>query len=80
MQTCRQLDSAQLDRVDIAPYDTSDFFNDVARLTEFRTDAELMAIVVAESFDTLLWMRGLGVRFQLSRGQQAHKVDGRFQF
>ena len=74
------LDPARLDRIDIATYSAADFFDDVARLTQFRTDPELAEMMAAESFDTLRWMRTLGVRFQLSFGRQAHKIEGKFRF
>ena len=32
------------------------------------------------SFDTMLWMRGKGIRFAPIYGRQAFKVDGRFKF
>ena len=37
-------------------------------------------MLVKRSFDTLCWMRDMGVRFAPIYGRQAFKVDGRFKF
>jgi tricarballylate dehydrogenase len=74
------LDDASLANVDIDDYTPGDFFDDVARLTQYRTDAKLMDIVVGRSLDTLVWMRSQGVRFQLSYGRQAQREGERFRF
>ena len=50
------------------------------RVTEYRTDPELVEILVKNSLDTLKWMRGKGIRFAPIWGRQAFKVDGRFKF
>jgi tricarballylate dehydrogenase len=73
-------DAAQFGSFDIDPYGETDFFDDVARLTQYRVDPALMDVITGQSFATLRWMRELGVRFQLSTGRQAHKIGGRFQF
>jgi tricarballylate dehydrogenase len=74
------LDAAELEKVDIEDYTPADFFDDVARLTEYRTSAELTEVLAGRSLDTLEWMRGQGVRFQLSYGRQAHREGERFRF
>ena len=79
-QLVEGLDSDGLANVDIDDYGPADFFDDVARLTQFRTNAELMDVVVNRSFDTLVWMRSQGVGFQLSFGRQAHREGKRFRF
>ena len=74
------LDAAELSKVDIEDYTSGDFFDDVARLTEYRTSAEMMDVVAGRSLATLEWMRAQGVRFQLSYGRQAHREGERFRF
>ncbi len=39
-----------------------------------------MEILVKRSLETLVWLRGKGVRFVPMYGRQAYKVDGRFTF
>ena len=74
------LDDEALSKVDIDDYTPQDFFDDVARLTQYRTSVELMDVVTGRSLETLAWMRGQGVRFQLSYGRQAHREGDRFRF
>ena len=52
----------------------------MGRITEYRTDPDLCEILVKRSFETMVWMRKKGVKFQAPYGRQAFKVDGRFKF
>lgn len=65
---------------DFGRYTESDFFDDMGRITQYRTDPDLCEILVKQSKRTLLWMRELGVRFMPNFGRQAYKVDGKFTF
>jgi tricarballylate dehydrogenase len=65
---------------DFGTYTTEAFLDDMARVTEYRTDPELAGILVDQSYPTLLWMREKGVRFVPIYGRQAFKVNGRFTF
>ncbi|HEY0437200.1 MAG TPA: FAD-dependent oxidoreductase, partial [Phenylobacterium sp.] len=65
---------------DFGAYPEAQFFEDMGRVTEYRTDPDLCERLVTGSRDTMLWMRGHGVRFQPIWGRQAFKVDGRFKF
>jgi tricarballylate dehydrogenase len=70
----------QLEQTDFGSYTEDQFLDDIARVTEYRTDPDLAEILVKRSFETLKWMRGKGVRFMPIYGRQAFKVDGRFKF
>lgn len=65
---------------DFGIYTASDFFDDMARVTQYRCNAELVESVIDASLDTLVWLRGKGVRFEAAFGRQASKVDGRMKF
>jgi tricarballylate dehydrogenase len=65
---------------DFGSYTQEQFFDDLARVTEYRTDPELADTLVRNSYETLLWMRDKGVRYLPIYGRQAFKVDGRFRF
>lgn len=67
-------------RTDFGSYTEQQFFDDMFRVTEFRTDPEMVDTLVRRSLPTLQWMQGQGVRFQTSHGRQAYLVDGRFKF
>ena len=66
--------------VDFGTYSKEQFFDDMGRLTNYRTDPDLCEILVNDSFQALVWMRKKGVKFQASYGRQAFKVDGKFKF
>jgi tricarballylate dehydrogenase len=65
---------------DFGSYTESDFFDDMARITQYRTDPDLCEILVKRSKETLLWMKEQGVRFMPNFGRQAFRVNGRFKF
>ena len=69
-----------LANTDFGTYTEDQFFDDMFRVTQFRTDPDLCELLVKRSLPTLRWMRQQGVRFQTSHGRQAYKVDGRFRF
>jgi tricarballylate dehydrogenase len=57
-----------------------EYFDDLFRLTQFRTDPELSEILVKRSLDTMAWMRGKGVRFVPNYGRQSAMVNGKRRF
>ncbi|MGH6662568.1 MAG: FAD-dependent tricarballylate dehydrogenase TcuA [Rhodospirillales bacterium] len=65
---------------DFGTYTRDDYFDDMARVTRFRADPDLVETLIDNSLDTLQWMKRKGVRFQPSYGRQAFKVDGKFKF
>ncbi|MFO1014153.1 MAG: FAD-dependent tricarballylate dehydrogenase TcuA [Caulobacteraceae bacterium] len=74
------LTEAEIAMTDFGTYPESQFYDDLCRVTEYRTDPMLAGLLTGRSFETLKWMRGLGVRFNPIWGRQAYKVDGRFVF
>ncbi|MCC6532247.1 MAG: FAD-dependent tricarballylate dehydrogenase TcuA [Burkholderiales bacterium] len=66
--------------VDYGIYTEESFFDDMARVTQFRCDPDLTETLVKSSRRTLAWMKQKGVKFEPMYGRQAHKVDGRFKF
>ena len=65
---------------DFGAYREADFFDDMARITQYRTNPDLCEILVKGSLDALRWMQSNGVRFLPMYGRQAYKVGGRFKF
>ena len=74
------LTDAECAITDFGTYTEDQFFDDMFRVTEFRTDPELVEVLVKNSFETLKWLSGKGVRFAQIWGRQAFKIDGRFVF
>jgi len=65
---------------DFGVYTESDFFDDMARITQHRADPDLAEILVKQSNATIHWLKGNGVRFMPNYGRQAYRVDGKFKF
>jgi tricarballylate dehydrogenase len=74
------LSADEIARTDFGTYPEAKFFDDMARVTEFRADPDLVELLVTRSLDTMVWLRSKGIRFQPMYGRQAFKVDGRFKF
>lgn len=65
---------------DFGTYTEADFFDDMARTTQYRTDPELCEILVRESRHVMHWLQRQGVRFIPQFGRQSFKVNGKFKF
>jgi tricarballylate dehydrogenase len=75
-----ELTAAELARTDFGRYSPDDFYHDLGRVTEYRCDPALADRLVNDSFETLAWMHGHGVRFLPLYGRQSFEVDGRVRF
>src|SRR5271166_5650922 len=74
------LSDDEVAKSDFGTYTEEKFFDDMYRVTEYRTDPELCEVLVTRSKETMLWMRDKGVRFMPIWGRQAYKINGRFVF
>jgi tricarballylate dehydrogenase len=79
-QVVTDLTPAEIANTDFGSYTENQFFDDMFRISQYRTDPELCEVLVRRSFATIKWMRAQGVRFVPIYGRQAFKVDGRFKF
>ncbi len=70
----------ELDTTDFGTYTTDQFYDDMFRVTQYRTDPELCERLVHQSLPTMKWLKSRGMRFVPIYGRQAFKVDGRFVF
>lgn len=77
---CPDLSEEQIAITDFGTYTEEQFFDDMFRVTRFRTDPALCERIVRSSRATMHWMREKGIRFMPIYGRQAFKVDGRFKF
>lgn len=75
-----ELSDEEIRTTDFGTYSADQYFDDMARLTHYRAQPELVETLVAGSRSALAWMRTKGIRFQPSYHRQAFKVDGRFKF
>ena len=74
------LSAQEIENTDFGRYTREQYYDDMARVTGFRCDPDLVEMLVENSLDTMVWMRSKGVRFQPSYGRQAFRIDGRFRF
>ncbi len=75
-----ELSEQEIATTDFGSYTEDQFFDDMARVTQYRADPELVDALVTRSLDTMVWMRSKGIRFVPIYGRQAFKVGGRFKF
>jgi tricarballylate dehydrogenase len=74
------LTEQEIENTDFGTYTQAQFFDDMGRVTEYRTDPDLCEVLVTRSKDTMRWMQSKGIRFAPIYGRQAFKVDGKFKF
>ncbi|MGH7091040.1 MAG: FAD-dependent tricarballylate dehydrogenase TcuA, partial [Stellaceae bacterium] len=65
---------------DFGTYTQDQFFDDMARVTQYRANPDLVELLVTRSFAAANWMRDKGVRFVPIYGRQAFKIEGKFKF
>jgi tricarballylate dehydrogenase len=63
---------------DFGAYSEEQYFDDMAWVTEFRADPDLVETLVRRSYATLRWMRSKGVMFVPMYRRQAFNVGGKF--
>ncbi len=74
------LSAEEIATTDFGTYTRDQFFDDMARVTQYRADPNLVELLVTQSLGALRWMREKGIRFVPIYGRQAFKVEGRFKF
>ena len=74
------LSETELARTDFGAYPRDQFYDDMGRVTQYRTDPDLAAKLIDESLATLHWMAGHGVRFLPMYGRQSFERDGKARF
>ncbi|MCK8787760.1 FAD-dependent tricarballylate dehydrogenase TcuA [Roseomonas sp. NAR14] len=62
-------------RTDFGAYPEAQFFDDMARVTQNRTDPDLCETLVRQSRSTMRWLRAQGVRFQPIYGRQTYTAE-----
>jgi tricarballylate dehydrogenase len=68
------LSDEEATQVEVPPYPADTFYDDVMRLSEGLSDADLVDVLVRRSRSTVAWMRGQGLGFILMLGRQSFKV------
>ncbi|MEH7744863.1 FAD-dependent tricarballylate dehydrogenase TcuA [Neobacillus drentensis] len=79
-QIMPDLTPEDIEVTDFGSYTEEEFFDDMCRITDYRTDPELASLLTSKSFETMKWMQSHKVRWVPIYGRQAFKVDGIFKF
>lgn len=74
------LTDAEADLINMPNYTELDYFNDLMRVTEGKSNKELAQQLVSKSYDTILWMKENGVDFELNYENQSFEKDGKRHF
>lgn len=74
---CPDISANDLANTDFGSYDEQQYFDDLARMSRYQADADLIALISEKSFETAQWLYQQGVRFQPSAGRQSYSVDGK---
>ena len=66
--------------MDVPLYTEDTYYDDLMRVTEDLSDADMALTLVRESQPTMKWMKAQGIRWIPMFGRQAYKVGGKFTF
>jgi tricarballylate dehydrogenase len=80
LELVTDLSDEERQNTNFGSYPEEEFFDDMALVTDYRADPDLVELLVRRSFDTLRWMRCKGIQFIPLYGRQAFKVGGKFTF
>jgi tricarballylate dehydrogenase len=74
------LSETELATSDFGTYTSDQYYDDLGRLTDYRSNPDMAELLITKSQETLLWMRSQGIRFAPMYSRQAFKHDGKFVF
>ncbi|XXM71314.1 FAD-dependent tricarballylate dehydrogenase TcuA [Lysinibacillus sphaericus] len=74
------LSDEEAESIVMPDYHEEDYYDDIMRVTEGESQPELARQLVDRSFETLVWMKGHGVKFELNYDNQSYEKDGKRHF
>ncbi len=74
------LSKEEIANTDFGTYPEARFFDDLYKITQFRTDPELSEVLIKNSQQAVRWMAKQGIRFVPLYGRHAPNVNGKFKF
>src|SRR2546430_6341260 len=75
-----ELSEQELATSDFGTYTTDNYYDDLGRLTDYKSNPDMAELLSTKSQETLLWMRTKGIRFAPMYSRQAFKHEGKFVF
>ncbi|MBD3107279.1 FAD-dependent tricarballylate dehydrogenase TcuA [Bacillus sp. AGMB 02131] len=70
----------EADLIVMPTYTEADFYNDLMRVTDGRSDQSLANQLVSKSYETMMWMTDQGVSLELNYDNQSFEQDGKHHF
>ena len=80
LQKITDIPADEVTGVDWESNTTDEFYDDLYRVTNFRTDPQLSEVLVTRSLDAMVWLRSQGARFAPNYRHQSAVVDGKRKF
>lgn len=74
------LTDAEADLIVMPTYTETDYYNDLMRVTDGKSDQGLAEQLVSKSYETIMWMMEQGVPFELNYDNQSFEQDGKYHF
>src|SRR5438876_10493587 len=74
------LSETEIATSDFGTYTTDKYYDDLGRLTDYRSNPDMAELLITKSQETMLWMRTKGIRFAPMHSRQAFKHEGKFVF
>ncbi len=75
-----ELSDEEIANSDFGTNTQEEFYDDLYRLTSYRTDPDLSEVLITQSLDTMAWLRSQGARFVPNYGRQSGMVGGKRKF
>lgn len=63
------LDEKELDNIELPVYSAEDYYEDIMQVTKEKSNSALAEHLSSHSYDTILWMKKQGVKFELNENQ-----------
>ncbi len=74
------LSKEEIANTDFGTYPEARFFDDLYKITQYRTDPDLSEVLIKNSQQAVRWMAKQGIRFVPLYGRHAPNVNGKFKF
>ncbi len=74
------LSREEIANTDFGTYTEERFFDDLYRITQYRTDPDLSEVLIKYSQQAIHWLRKQGIRYVPLYGRHAPNINGKFKF
>lgn len=75
-----EMTDLEFEMTEFGTYTKDQFFDDLCRMSNYRTDYDLASIMTKKSYETVQWLTEHHVKWIPIYGRQAYKINGKFVF